>query len=506
MFKKNVLLLSICSAILTAMVPAYAYGSEKISTEYHADKTVLESILDNDIKDKTLSESESESTPIDLIISEKDAIIENKTIRNLRITKDAGSSTITLKNVEIKRELLIEGDGKNSIIIENSKVNKLSTNNETGQVEISLKGNSTVETAYLKSNALLEQEQLTNSGFKKLTLDLNSSIKLKVNKNLALSSDNKNAAEISADSTLTAKNPGTSIISAVINSKKTQICEITVKNPFVRTIKILSIGNSFSQDALYYLHDIANSAGINIIAGNLYIGGCSLEKHSNNALSNAKNYVYYKWTYTGVTEKNNISMEEAIHDENWDYITFQQSSGDSGIYTTYQPYLNNLIKYVKSTSLNPNVKLALNMTWAYSSKSTNDNFDQYNHDQSFMYNAISKAYRQASYSTGIDVLIPCGTSIQNARTNKYLRAVGNELTTDGYHLNEGVGRYIAGLTLFETIIKEENINKDLYKDINFIPNTIDTTENLIYSAKKAVENAIANPFEIKADIPKAYEY
>ena len=41
-------------------------------------------------------------------------------------------------------------------------------------------------------------------------------------------------------------------------------------------MNILSIGNSFSQDAQRYLHDIAKADGVVLSAFNLYIGGCPL--------------------------------------------------------------------------------------------------------------------------------------------------------------------------------------------------------------------------------------
>ena len=53
-------------------------------------------------------------------------------------------------------------------------------------------------------------------------------------------------------------------------------------------MKILSIGNSFSEDAQRYLHQIANANGDDIFCANLYIGGCSLERHYNNIIN-----VYY---------------------------------------------------------------------------------------------------------------------------------------------------------------------------------------------------------------------
>ncbi|MBQ7726439.1 MAG: DUF4886 domain-containing protein, partial [Clostridia bacterium] len=43
-------------------------------------------------------------------------------------------------------------------------------------------------------------------------------------------------------------------------------------------MKVLSIGNSFSQDAQRYLHGIARADHTEMRAVNLYIGGCSLER------------------------------------------------------------------------------------------------------------------------------------------------------------------------------------------------------------------------------------
>ena len=41
-----------------------------------------------------------------------------------------------------------------------------------------------------------------------------------------------------------------------------------------KVVKILAIGNSFSQDAVeQYLHELAEAEGISTIIGNMYIGG-----------------------------------------------------------------------------------------------------------------------------------------------------------------------------------------------------------------------------------------
>ena len=55
-------------------------------------------------------------------------------------------------------------------------------------------------------------------------------------------------------------------------------------------MKILSIGNSFSQDAQRYLHELAKAEGVDIQTQNLYIGGCSLETHYQNMKGDLMEY------------------------------------------------------------------------------------------------------------------------------------------------------------------------------------------------------------------------
>ncbi|MBO5102097.1 MAG: DUF4886 domain-containing protein, partial [Clostridia bacterium] len=60
----------------------------------------------------------------------------------------------------------------------------------------------------------------------------------------------------------------------------------------MKSIKILSIGNSFSVDAQRYLHAIAEANGESIECHDIVIGGCSLERHYNNMLADAYEYGY----------------------------------------------------------------------------------------------------------------------------------------------------------------------------------------------------------------------
>ena len=63
-------------------------------------------------------------------------------------------------------------------------------------------------------------------------------------------------------------------------------------------IKVLSIGNSFSEDAQRYLYGIARADGVSMKTVNLYIGGCSLERHYRNMLSGN---AVYDFQINGIT-------------------------------------------------------------------------------------------------------------------------------------------------------------------------------------------------------------
>ena len=214
-------------------------------------------------------------------------------------------------------------------------------------------------------------------------------------------------------------------------------------------IRILAIGNSFSQDAIEnYLHQLADSSGKKTIIANMYIGGCSLETHYNNANNNLAAYSYRKIGVDGekVTQEK-VTLETALKDEKWDYVSLQQASPLSGQYDTYTPYLSYLINYVKS--LTPaDVKLVWHQTWAYAANCSLSGFANYNKDQMTMYKAIVEAARKAVNDYGFDILVPVGTAVQNARTT----FIGDRMNRDGQHLNVYYGRYTAACTWLEAVL------------------------------------------------------
>lgn len=239
-----------------------------------------------------------------------------------------------------------------------------------------------------------------------------------------------------------------------------------------RTIKILAIGNSFSEDAVEnYLYDIAKENNIEMTIGNMYIAGCSLETHWQNADNNLAAYSYRKIVNGRITRTSNTSLYAAITDENWDYITFQQVSTLSGLPNSYFPYLTNLLAYVKSHATNPETKYALHQTWAYAQNSSHAGFNNYGKNQLTMYNAIVGAINQVANTVQIDMVIPAGTAIQNGRTS----FVGDNFCRDGYHLSIPLGRYTAACTWFEKISGESVIGTSYKPDITDAEKLVEST-------------------------------
>ncbi len=251
------------------------------------------------------------------------------------------------------------------------------------------------------------------------------------------------------------------------------------------TVRILAVGNSFSEDAIEQnLHEIASAAGVTMVVGNLYIPGCSLQRHVECSQTGAPDYRYRKTKADGTqTEAAHCRLDSALADEQWDYISIQQASHFSGDYSTYQPYMEQLVNHIRAHAKGK-PRIVFHQTWAYASDSKHDGFRRYGNSQQQMYEAIVASTRQAIADLRPDKLVPAGTAIQNARTS----SLGDHLNRDGYHLNLVYGRYTAACTWFEAITKKNVIGN------SFTPQGITPLQKRI--AQKAAHAAVKHPFEV----------
>ena len=253
---------------------------------------------------------------------------------------------------------------------------------------------------------------------------------------------------------------------------------------FPKSLKILAIGNSFSTDSMEYLYQIMKDGGVEeIVLGNLYYGGCSLDQHYSFAKADSASYKYYKNTSGKWVATESYKMSTALADEEWDYVSLQQTSKTCGLTNSYGK-LDEMINIVKAAC--PNAKLIWNMTWAYQQDSTHSSFPNYNNDQMTMYNMIINVVNEVIAPLNFDIVIPCMTSIQNARTS----FMGDTLTRDGYHMDYYIGRYILGLTWYAAITGGS------VDAITYNPSTGKINADMIKAAKEAVTTAIAKPLEV----------
>ncbi len=251
-------------------------------------------------------------------------------------------------------------------------------------------------------------------------------------------------------------------------------------------IRILAIGNSFSADAIENsLFDLAREKNIQTVVANLYIGGAPLSLHVTNARENKKAYSYRKTAVDGSrTTTANVSLEQALADEDWDFISFQQASPLSGQLATIEASLPELYQYVKAHTKNKDVKYVYHQTWAYSQHAVHTGFANYGRDQQQMYRAITNVAEKVVSVAPIDMVVPAGTAIQNARTSY----IGDNFDRDGYHLRLSLGRYVAACTWFEKLFGISVVG------MNYKPG--DVTEREKEVAQYAAHSAVKNPYEV----------
>ncbi len=101
-----------------------------------------------------------------------------------------------------------------------------------------------------------------------------------------------------------------------------------------------------------------------------------------------------------------ISLPEAVAEGQWDIITLQQVSRESG---KLEPYLTDLANAIRAAA--PTAKLFIHETWAYDVNSTHPRFPEYNRDQEHMYNLVHRCYQDAAErisSPAARSFRPCG--------------------------------------------------------------------------------------------------
>lgn len=176
-----------------------------------------------------------------------------------------------------------------------------------------------------------------------------------------------------------------------------------------KTVKLLTIGNSFSANATHYLGDLAKAGGHTLIHQPLVIGGASFQVHAEKAQKHEADPKDKAGLYTsGRGLKENLELQK------WDYVTIQQASIKSHDFTTYQPYAGWLRDYI--TKHAPQAKLLVHETWEYRKDDPRFSKPGDLKSQEEMYTGLSAAYDKIAAEFNARI-IPTGDAFHLADTD-----------------------------------------------------------------------------------------
>jgi hypothetical protein len=220
-------------------------------------------------------------------------------------------------------------------------------------------------------------------------------------------------------------------------------------------MNILSIGNSFSQDAQRYLHRIAKADGFILNTFNLYIGGCPLSLHYRNMISEERAYML---EMNGESTGFKVSLKDALLNRNWDVVTVQQVSSQAPYYETYQPYLNKIVEYLRLCV--PKAKIAIHQTWAYEQDSHRLNIELGYKNHTDMFEDVRASYEKAAKDIKADFIIPSGEVFQ-----RLIESGIEKVHRDTFHASYGLGRYALGL-LWYSILSGNDVKQNTFCDFD----------------------------------------
>lgn len=180
-----------------------------------------------------------------------------------------------------------------------------------------------------------------------------------------------------------------------------------------KTVRLLTIGNSFSRNATNHLDDLAAAGGHTLIHRPIVVGGASLELHATKAQKHEADPTDKDGLYTS-----GRSLKDELLADKWDYVTIQQASIKSHDPATYQPFADWLAAYIAKHAAT--AKLLVHQTWAYrvdDPRFTNPSAKPGEpKTQEEMYHSLTNAYRALAKKLGSGI-VPVGDAFFLADTD-----------------------------------------------------------------------------------------
>ncbi len=176
-----------------------------------------------------------------------------------------------------------------------------------------------------------------------------------------------------------------------------------------KTVRLLTVGNSFSQNATKYLDKIVEADGNVLVHHRCVIGGSGPDQHLAKVAAHEKDPTDKAGLYgTGK------SLKQELVAEKWDVVTIQQASTRSHDAATYRPGMKDLYTYIKTHA--PASEVVIHQTWAYRVDDPRFGGKAEPRTQKAMYDGLSDAYRTIAREFGVRV-IPVGDAFYAADTD-----------------------------------------------------------------------------------------
>lgn len=208
----------------------------------------------------------------------------------------------------------------------------------------------------------------------------------------------------------------------------------------VKSLKLLSIGNSFTWSAATYLPKVAESAGCELVFEQASLAGCNLKRHWELAEKSDVDATFKPYEEKG---SGKFSLREKLESREWDVVTIQQASYESWLPDSYNPYAENLISYIRRYA--PKAEIVIQQTWSY--RTGEKRLEQWKIDPDTMYRELTLCYAALAERFKLRQL-PAGLAVQIVRMSSPGSYPNLEMiAADNCHLSKD-GQYLQACVWF----------------------------------------------------------
>lgn len=195
-----------------------------------------------------------------------------------------------------------------------------------------------------------------------------------------------------------------------------RLCAADESKPEDQAVKVLTVGNSFADDACALLPALAKAGGKDLVLVRANLGGHSLAQHVGylqayeaNA-DDPKGSPYAAPAYLATPDRKKTNLKAILASKPWNFVTIQQVSNTSFKEESYEPFAGILIDYIRKNA--PTAEILIQQTWAY--REDHEMFKDGKLNQQTMYEGLKAAYDKLSQRYGLRI-IPSGDAYQAAR-------------------------------------------------------------------------------------------